>query len=300
MRIVRPSIPEDVPVQRELWRLAFGDGEDYIDNFYHTYYQPERVLVLEEEGVVRSMTAWFDTAFVVPGQGEYRAAYLYAVATHPDCRGRGLAGELLAGADDCFRSLHIPAVTTVPAEPSLHNFFGANGFRECFRVLGSHLDRHELEKFTFPPLDVFRPASPEEYGRVREELLRDVPHIAYPEDALAYQAGCCALGDGGLFVGDTPAGPACLCAERADGERMIFKEFLYPRQSGPQETARLWLNFPKIAPARRWELRQPRPAELCTGANENLGKFGMLKWLDPALEEAWDWNRVGYLGLAFD
>ena len=60
MRIVRPSIPEDVPAQRELWRLAFGDGEDYIDNFYHTYYQPERVLVLEEEGVVRSMTAWFD------------------------------------------------------------------------------------------------------------------------------------------------------------------------------------------------------------------------------------------------
>ena len=90
MRIVRPSIPEDVPVQRELWRLAFGDGEDYIDNFYHTYYQPERVLVLEEEGVVRSMTAWFDTAFVVQGQGEYRAAYLYAVATHPDCRGRGV------------------------------------------------------------------------------------------------------------------------------------------------------------------------------------------------------------------
>ena len=296
MRIVRPSIPEDVPVQRELWRLAFGDGEDYIDNFYHTYYQPERVLVLEEEGVVRSMTAWFDTAFVVPGQGEYRAAYLYAVATHPDCRGRGLAGELLAGADDCFRSLQIPAVTTVPAEPSLHNFFGANGFRECFRVLGSHLDRHELEKFTFPPLDVFRPASPEEYGRVREELLRDIPHIAYPEDALAYQAGCCALGDGGLFVGDTPAGPVCLCAERAGDELVIVKELLGPGGMGHA----VFPDLPRIAPAQRWEIRGPRPQDERPDLRGNLGKFGMLKWLDLELEQAWDWGVVGYLGLAFD
>ena len=297
MITVRPSILEDIPAQRELWKLAFGDSDQYIDNFYNTCYRPDRVVVLEEDGAVKSMTAWFDTTFVLPGQGKYRSAYLYAVATHPDCRGRGLAARLLAGADEYFRSLGIPAVTTVPAEPSLHDFFGANGFRECFRILGGKLRRDEIP---VPPSNVLRPASTKEYSRVREELLKDIPHIAYPEDALAYQAGCCALGDGGLFVGDTPAGPACLCAERADGERMIFKEFLCPRQSGPQETARLWLNFPKIAPARRWELRQPRPAELCTGVNENLGKFGMLKWLDPALEEAWDWNRVGYLGLAFD
>jgi len=105
---VRPSVPEDVPAQRELWKLAFGDSDQYIDNFYNTYYRPDRVVVLEEDGAVRSMTAWFDTAFVLPGQGEYRAAYLYAVATHPACRGRGLAGALLAGADDYFRSLGIP------------------------------------------------------------------------------------------------------------------------------------------------------------------------------------------------
>ena len=115
MLLVRPSVPEDVPAQRELWKLAFGDSDPYIDNFYNSYYRPGQVVVLEEDGLVRSMTAWFDTTFVVPGQGEYRAAYLYAVATHPDCRGQGLAGKLLAGADEYFRSLGIPAVTTVPA-----------------------------------------------------------------------------------------------------------------------------------------------------------------------------------------
>lgn len=290
MLTVRPSVPEDVPAQRELWKLAFGDSDPYIDNFYTTYYRPERVVVLEEDGIVRSMTAWFDTAFVVPGRGEYRAAYLYAVATHPDCRGRGLAGRLLAGADGYFRTLGIPAVTTVPAEPSLHNFFGANGFRECFRILGGSLRREEIP---LPPSNVLRPALTEEYGRVREALLKDIPHIAYPAGALAYQAGCCALGDGGLFVGD---GPVCLCAERAEEDLVIVKELL-----GSFEGHRLaYCDLPRIAPARRWEIRGPRPQGERPDLRGDLGKFGMLKWLDPEAEKAWNWDTVGYLGLAFD
>lgn len=293
MITVRPSVPEDVPAQRELWRLAFGDSDAYIDNFYNTYYRPDRVIVLEEDGTVRSMTAWFDTVFAVPGQGEYRAAYLYAVATHPDCRGRGLAARLLAGADGYFRSLAIPAVTTVPAEPSLHDFFGANGFRECFRILGTHLRREEI---SVPPSDLLRPASPQEYGRVRETLLADIPHIAYPADALAYQAGCCALGDGGLYVGETPAGPVCLCAERADDELVIVKESL-----GAVGAYRyIFPALLRIAPAQRWEFRAPRPRNERPDLRGNLGKFAMLKWLDPALEKSWDWDTVGYLGLAFD
>ena len=91
----RISKPDDIPAQRELWALAFGDSGSYVDNFYQTYHRPERMLVLEEDGVIRSMTAWFDTVFSVPGRGEYRSAYLYAVATHPSCRGRGLAARAI-------------------------------------------------------------------------------------------------------------------------------------------------------------------------------------------------------------
>lgn len=293
MLTVRPSVPEDVPAQRELWKLAFGDSDAYIDNFYNTYYRPGRVVVLEEDGVLRSMTAWFDTSFVVPGQGEYRAAYLYAVATHPGCRGRGFAARLLAGADDCFRSLDIPAVTTVPAEPSLHRFFGSNGFRECFCTLSGILSREEILS---PPSNVLRPAPPEEYGRVREKLLAGIPHIAYPADALAYQAGCCAPGGGGLFTGGPAGELLCLCAERADEELVIVKELL--GSSRARRTA--CLDLPRVAPARRWEVRGPYLQNEHSGPWSGLKKFAMLKWLDPALEKAWDWNATGYLGLAFD
>ena len=289
---VRISSPEDVPAQRALWKLAFGDGDDYIDNFYHTYYRPERMLVLEEAGRVCSMTAWFDTAFVVPERGEFRCAYLYAVATHPDCRGKGLAGRLLAGADDYFRSQGIPAVSTVPAEPSLHDFFGRNGFRECFRHFEGTLTPGELPPARAP---VLRRSAPAEYGRVRETLLTGVPHIAYAEDALRYQEGCCALGEGGLYVGDTSAGPVCLCAEEAGGGLVVIKEYL-----GSPAACRLALpDLHRIAPAERWLIRSQRSPEE-SPANQSLGLFGMLKWLDPKLEQGWDWASTAYLGLAFD
>lgn len=224
MTQIRLGTPGDAARERELWQLAFGDDGAYVDNFYQTYYKPERMLLLEEDGVVQSMTAWFDTQLVLPGEGRFRAAYLYAVATDPAARGRGLAGRLLAGADEYFRGLAIPAVTTVPAEPSLHNFFGANGFRECFTLFQEDLDPGELPA---PAWDnPLRPVSPAEYGAVREKILADCPHIAYPEEALAYQAGCCALSGGGLFAGETEDGPVCACAEGDGAGLVVYKELL--------------------------------------------------------------------------
>lgn len=288
---VRISSEQDIPALRRLWKLAFGDSEAYMDNFFRTYYRPERMLVLEDEGEIRSMTAWFDTTFVVPGRGEYRAAYLYAVATHPESRGKGLAGKLLAGADQYFRSLSIPAVTTVPAEPSLHNFFGSNGFRECFQ-----LAQWELERENLPEKDEqisFKTLSPGEYGQLREELLKEIPHIAYPEEALAYQIGCCTLSGGGVYGGKTSAGPVLLCGEGAGNGVFVVKEIL-----GSPTAKRLGLSgLNRVLPACKWYLREP--VNDCEKVTEGW-QFAMLKWLEPPLEKEWDWHSFAYLGLAFD
>lgn len=292
MLLTRPSVPADIPAQRQLWKLAFGDEDAYVDNFYSSYYRPDRVLVLEEDGQVRSMTAWFDTTFVVPGKGAYRAAYLYAVATHPDCRGRGLAGKLLSDADAYFQTLGIPAVTTVPAQPSLHKFFGANGFGECFQHFEGALSPAALPAAA---THLLSPAAPEEYAAAREVLLASMPHIAFPEDALRYQAGCCTLGGGGLFCADTSAGAVCLCAEGAGHGTVILKELL-----GSPAACRLALaDLPRIAPAQSWLIRTPCALE-AGSFSSSMVQFGMLKWLDSAQKQAWDWSSTGYLGLAFD
>lgn len=282
----RISTPGDIPRQRELWQLAFGDSGAYVDNFYRTYYKPERMLMLEEDGVIQAMTAWFDTSFVVPGQETSRAAYLYAVATHPEARGRGLAGQLLADADRLFQSWGIPAVTTVPAEPSLHSFFGKNGFRECF-VHGA-FSCHPENSAAAPCAPVgLEPLTPMAYTALREECLTGTSHITIPAEMAAYQAGACALTPGGgLYALAAPHARAALCAEGMENGQLLLKELL----CHPEDLDWVLSRLPSLLP--NWSRAYRTPW--------GDTPFGMLKWLDPEQKAAWDWSRTAYLGLAFD
>ena len=282
MEHIRLSTSADIPAMRELWALAFGDSGPYVDNFFDNYYRPERMIVLEADGIVRAMTAWFDTTFVLPGDGEYRAAYLYAVATHPDCRGKGLAGRLLAWADDYFRALGIPVVTTVPAEPSLHNFFGANGFEECF----AHDERTAPPPIPGPAPFTLDPVDPKMYGELREALLAGSAHISFPTDALVYQSGCCRISGGGLYAADTGAGVALLCAEGMADGTLLLKELL----GQPSACDTLLNHLPKLMPNFSGIYRIP-------------GKtvpFGLVKYLKKIPSNHWNSNFSAYLGLAFD
>ena len=281
MERIRLSTAADIPALRRLWTLAFGDGGAYLDNFFDCYYRPERMIVLEQKGTVLAMTAWFDTTFVLPGTGEYRAAYLYAVATHPDHRGQGLSGRLLAWADGYFRTLNIPAVTTVPAEPSLHNFFAANGFRECF----CHDEVHLTPGSTVPNFSL-QPLSAKEYAALREEFLSSQPHIFLPEEAITYQQGCCRISGGGLYAADAPSGRAILCAEGMGDGSLLVKELL----GQPSACEEVIQNLHQLLPGF---------SGLCRFPGKNV-PFGMLKWLEPSCRESWNWDDFAYLGLAFD
>ena len=282
MERIRLSTPADIPAMQELWALAFGDSGPYVDNFFNNYYRPERMIVLESEGIVRAMTAWFDTTFVIPEEGNHRAAYLYAVATHPDCRGKGLAGRLLAWADEHFRTLDIPVVTTVPAEPSLHNFFGANGFEECF----SHDELTASPSIPGPAPFALEALEAGEYGALRETLLAGFPHISFPTDALIYQQGCCSISGGGLYTADTGFGPVALCAEGMADGRLLLKELL----GQPSACDTLLNHLIKLLPNFSGIYRIP-------GRNV---PFGMVKYLNKTPSKQWNSNFSAYLGLAFD
>lgn len=282
----RISTPADIPRQRELWQLAFGDGGAYVDNFYHTYYKPERMLMLEEDGVVQAMTAWFDTTFAVPGRGEYRAAYLYAVATHPEARGRRLAGRLLSDADGFFRSWGIPAVTTKPAEPSLHQFFGRNGFRECF-VHGQnffHWEKADRNPGAVKSLErlltggIYRPAG----------------ELAGGDASHCHPGGDDGLSGGrlrphsrrGLVCPGRPPRPGRPVRRGMENGKLLVKELL----CAPEDRNWVLECLPSLLP--HWCMTYRVP--------EGSQPFAMLKWLDPEVEAAWDWSSTAYLGLAFD
>ena len=83
-----------------------------------------------------------------------------------------------------------------------------------------------------------------------------------------------------------PAGPAALCAEGTGDKTLLVKELIGSPEAVDQIAAVLPQLLPKFG-----------------GTYRTLGDsvpFGMMKWLSPELDQAWDRDIRAYLGLAFD
>lgn len=278
------STPADWPACKELWKLAFGDEDRYIDNFYEHFYRPERVLVLKDENGLRSMLALLPMDLRWADGGRTKAAYLYALATHPDARGQGYAMFLMRYADFYLGEQAIPFLSTVPAEESLQKYFAASvDFQPC----------HPIDEAELPaPAPAALPAqrvSGEAYYALREELLNGTAHAIYDVDYLDYQNKVSALFDGGLYRMDTAAGPACAVAER-HGEWLDVRELLAP--TGGQAEALAMLSAALSAP----RCRVRCPADSCELPGAVRKVFGMGKRVPPVPVKL----AESYFSLAFD
>ena len=89
---------EQIPLLRCLWKQAFGDTEEYLDAFFGTAFLPERSLCAFDGEVLTGMLFWFDVSCE-----ERKMAYLYAVATAPEYRGRGVCRQLMTRTQELLR-----------------------------------------------------------------------------------------------------------------------------------------------------------------------------------------------------
>lgn len=99
MRIDRP-VPEQLPQLRQLWKVSFGDSEEFLDSFFSLAFAPERCRCVTEAGQLTAALYWFDCSC----RGE-KMAYLYAVATAEASRGQGLCRALMEDTHGHLRKL---------------------------------------------------------------------------------------------------------------------------------------------------------------------------------------------------
>lgn len=147
------------PGLRRLWQIAFGDTEEFLDSFFDTAYAPGRCRCVTEDGKVNAALYWFDC-----GLEEAKLAYLYAVATDPACRGRGLCRMLMADTMDVLTAAGYQGALLVPQEEGLIRMYAGMGFTPCSGVREFHV----LASDSGIPA---RRIGAEEYARLRRELL---------------------------------------------------------------------------------------------------------------------------------
>ena len=118
-----------IPSLRDLWKKAFGDEDDFLDIFYNTAYAPDRCRCVAEDGKVQAVLYWFDCEL----EGK-KLAYIYAVATDPDYRGKGLCKMVMEDTMEVLRDRGYAGAVLLPQEEWLINRYAGMGFTPCTTV----------------------------------------------------------------------------------------------------------------------------------------------------------------------
>ena len=201
---------------KQLWKTVFGDPDSFIETFFDIAFSPDRCRCVEENGKVISALYWFDCQY-----DGGKLAYIYAVATHPDHRGKGLASRLLLQTHSHLKALGYAGCVLKPAK-GLFPYYERLGY-----VTSGFISRFSAEAAGLPA--EIRRLSPAEYGRLRRKHLPDDGII---QEGITLDFLC-------AFAKLYASNDALFCVSK---EEPVFFEYLGNPDSAPGILAALGIN----------------------------------------------------------
>lgn len=114
---------------KRLWLLCFPeDDSTFVEYYFKTRTSPESIFCHENAGSVLSMLHAAARRFLYNGT-EYSVRLLAGIATHPEHRGKGLAGQLIGYTEDTLLGDGVDALVLQPATPELFGYYSRFGFK---------------------------------------------------------------------------------------------------------------------------------------------------------------------------
>lgn len=286
---MRRAAPEERQAVARLWNRVFGDDEKFLDEFYRLCTPYEELMVLVEDGVLRTILCAPDITLRCPNGRQLKAGYMYALATDPAIRGRGFGKDMMRFGEVCLKGRGADCAILVPAEPSLFRFFDQLSYVPVFSHIRQVLSPDELP--APQPGDRLTPAAPTEYNAIRREQLAGQLYTDYGDDLVEFQQLLSRAAGGGIWRLELPGGIGCAAVEVVD-DVPVVKELLCP----PEDIDRAASLLARQYPAPRCILRLP---PWCNREGERV-TWGAVRWLYDHPSPWCPPGEVGYLGLAFD
>lgn len=148
--MIRQAEAEDRADIIKIWNRCFGDSEAYVGRFLDSLWQPGRCLIYIENGITAAMVHLLPIKIKV-SNSFIKSQYLYAAATLPEYRGKGIMRRLIEASDEAGRENGYGFTVTLPAEDGLYQYYGKNGFKEVFTLNRSVLTRDEMNAISTEP-----------------------------------------------------------------------------------------------------------------------------------------------------
>ena len=195
---------------RALWKESFGDGDSFISTFRDTAFSPERCRVATVGKEVIAALYWFDCVHM--GRP---VAYLYAVATAKEHRGKGVCSALMVDTHTYLRESGYAGTILVPGAPSLFAFYERMGYKTCSRISETRCDAAEVGL----PLREIGAAA---YARLRKRFL-PVGGVVQERESLRFLQA----------QADFYAGSGFVLAAKRKGDTLYGIELLGDRSAAP-------------------------------------------------------------------
>lgn len=148
-----------IPQLVRLWKGAFGEYNGFWELFLNTAFLPEHCRCITEKGQVIAGLYWFDCSC-----GADKIAYVYAVVTDPNHRGRGLCRKLMEDVHALLKGHGYASVMLVPADQGLRLMYRKLGYEDCTTI-------SELSCAAGDAAAEIHSIGVEEYASRRRELL---------------------------------------------------------------------------------------------------------------------------------
>lgn len=295
MSEIRFAFDHEIEEQKEIWKLCFGDADNYIDLFFaQRYKKNETVLLLSEERIAARLTM-LPAKILTQQKRSFETAILYAIATHPDYRNRRFAAQIIDYAEKQLVLENKAFSLLVPATAQLFDFYRKLGYEAVFYIRELTLDAKQIGSLSaeYPTRSVFLPATAERYNSVRKSQLKGRLFISYTNADIGYQKKLSQESGADIFTLESKEFVGCTAIEKGSSGKIFIKELLVP----DRYIAGAIKKIAGIMPAKEYFLRTP--VFLGETFGGTIRPFAVCKkLLDAGI--AITPNDNGYLGLAFD
>ena len=198
---------------KELYLSSFvEDTKEDADFLFENVFSKAWLLSLEENGKTVSMLFLMDCVLSTKTE-ELPYYYLYAACTHPNYRGKGLMGKLLAKAKDFACKNGKGGIILKPANDSLFKFYKTYGFKEFCKYSKAVFCFEDI-KYKAPTLYNI---TAEDWWAMRKILLKTYSDcfVSFPKELFVAAIADCkiATDNKGAFVVYEIRDNALLCKE---------------------------------------------------------------------------------------
>lgn len=171
----------------DLWHTAFGDSDSDIDLFMELCFQKDNAIVCYDGKKLVSMLFLLPAEISFYGK-EYPAYYIYAAATSPDYRKRGIMGKMLGFADTVSIERGIKFLFLVPANEHLFDYYEKFGYVTAIRKKALTIPYKTIKQFQEKNFDLQFASDTDKIAEIKSRVLsnKNYSYIKWRQNEITF------------------------------------------------------------------------------------------------------------------